>query len=75
MRHSQEPGDWSAEQVFVEHPWLAGDPDFCVMARRIIAGGEVDLIKLESRIVKWGVNDVKGMKEVPLIDLTQDSEK
>ena len=45
------------------------------MARRIIAGGEVDLIKLESRIVKWGVNDVKGMKEVPLIDLTQDSEK
>ena len=54
MRHSQEPGAWSAEQVFVEHPWLAGDQDFCVMARRIIAGGEVDLIKLESRIVKWG---------------------
>ena len=36
-------GHLSAEQVFVEHPWLAGDQDFCVMARRIIAGGEVDL--------------------------------
>ena len=31
----------SAEQV-LEHPWLAGDQDACVLATRIMAGGMVD---------------------------------
>ena len=64
----------SADQV-LEHPWFAGDQDVCVLAKRIMAGGVVDKISGGVKDGGVGVDTVKRMKEVPLIDLTQDSEE
>jgi len=70
-----DPGKRLSASQVLEHPWFSCDQDVCIMARRIMAGGVVDKMRGGVKEGVVGVDTVKGMKEVPLIDLTQDSEE
>ena len=65
----------AAEEV-LQHPWFSEDRHLCSLAIEVMAGGEVDSLENISMVYGGcGVSTVKKVKEVPLIDLTQDSEE
>ena len=64
----------STEQV-MEHPWFSQDQGVCVLARGMMAGRKVYKLGDGDRYIKVEENTVKRSKEVPLIDLTEDSEE
>jgi len=65
----------AAEEV-LQHPWFSEDRHLCSLAIKVMAGGQVDSLENISMVNGGcGVSTVKKVKEVPLIDLTQDSEE
>jgi len=73
LLHTDPEKRLSAEQV-LQHPWFSGDQKLCRLARRVMAGEEVDRLEEISRVF-CGTSTVMKLKEVPLIDLTQSSEE
>jgi len=73
LLHTDPEKRLSAEQV-LQHPWFSGDQKLCRLARRVMAGGEVDRLEyISDRLC--GIRTVRKLKDVPLIDLTQSSEE
>eukprot|EP00092_Neocalanus_flemingeri_P085896 GFUD01108151.1.p1 GENE.GFUD01108151.1~~GFUD01108151.1.p1 ORF type:complete len:278 (+),score=109.41 GFUD01108151.1:92-835(+) len=67
----------STEQV-LNHTWFAGDQGVCTWARRVMEGGQGDQLDGSYKTNEVGLDTVKGCssgEQVPLIDLTQDSEE